>query len=85
MAFDLSNYNMDAGSVEAAVASQLNAVFEALEDGVSLSDDAGPVALGIAAVFSALKGRPKGEIAMIVAKAAIANVFDELAERPAPA
>lgn len=84
MAFDLKNYNIEEGSDEAAVAEQLNAVYEAVADGFSFSDDAGPVFLGVSALLSRLSGKSKSEIAKIVAKAAVANVLDELAERPAP-
>lgn len=82
--FDISNYNITPGSNAEGVASDLNKVYEALENGVSFKDDAGPVFTGLSSIALRLRGKTRAEIVDIVAKAAVANVFDELAERPAP-
>ena len=82
--FDISNYNITPGSNAEGVASDLNKVYEALENGVSFKDDAGPVFTGLLSIALRLRGKTRAEIVDIVAKAAVANVFDELAERPAP-
>ena len=82
--FDISNYNITPGSNAEGVASDLNKVYEALENGVSFKDDAGPFFTGLSSIALRLRGKTRAEIVDIVAKAAVANVFDELAERPAP-
>ncbi len=51
---------------------------------MSFKDDAGPVFTGLSSIALRLRGKTRAEIVDIVAKAAVANVFDELAERPAP-
>lgn len=86
MAFDISNFNIEDGSKTARVAGWLNAIVDALENGVQM-EDAGVAFASASSVYAELMGMAGGELKMLIAKAALANVLDELAERaaaPAP-
>jgi hypothetical protein len=80
MPFDLNNYNIESGSKTAKVADWLNAIVDALENGVQL-EDAGVAYASASQIYGELKGMSGPELKFLIAKAALANVFDELAER----
>ena len=80
MAFDIAHYNITPGSDADAIAADLNKVYEALADGVNFKDDAGPVFTGLSSIALRLQGKSVAEIKAIMAKASVANVFDELSE-----
>jgi hypothetical protein len=79
LAFNLDNYNIKPGSSADAVAQALDSVYESLSDGVSVAD-AVQVFSGLTAAFMQLRGKPLAEIKSVVAHAAVALAFDELAE-----
>jgi hypothetical protein len=79
LAFNLDNYNIKPGSSADAVAQALDSVYEALSDGVSVAD-AVQVFSGLTSAFMQLRGKSVSEIKSVVAHAAVALVFDEVAE-----
>ncbi len=81
MAFDPANHNLT--PTEEELARALNDVYEALADGIDLKDDSGVLFQSLLKISGLLGGKPLSEIKTSVAKAGVANVFDELAEREA--
>jgi hypothetical protein len=76
--FDPNNHNLQEGN-ELEVARDLNEVIETLTDGVDISDT-GPVARGLMRIARRLAGKSQADIRRMLAKAAVAQAFDELAE-----
>ena len=82
MGFNPSNHNLSPSEEE--LARELNNVYEALADGIQLADDTGTLFQALLKISSNLRGRSLAEIKTSLAKASVANVFDELADRGRP-
>ncbi len=76
--FDPANHNLTEGP-ELVVATEMNVAVEALSDGVGM-EDASPVFVAFSRIAGELRGKSKPEIRRILAKAGVAQLFDELAE-----